>query len=101
MKKQSGKNKLEINEEFIFDQDKYINRAGILRLIKKNMYSEIKSRVSSNGDCSTCFVLQERLETRRTLPPIHFFSFLNDLEKFLIRGNNFGMKSLMTCSNAF
>ena len=55
------------------------------------MYSDIKSCVSLNGDCSTFFYCKNGLRQGENLSPILFSLFLNDLESFLLRGNNFGM----------
>ena len=54
----------------------YNTSRKILTKIKKtNMYADIKSCVSINGDCSIFFLLQERPETRVKLT-IHFIFFI-------------------------
>ena len=67
------------------------NISGKILTIIKNMYSDIKSCVSLNGDCSTFFYCKNGLRQGKNLSPILFSLFLNDLESFLLRGNNFGM----------
>ena len=67
------------------------NISGKILTIIKNMYSDIKSCVSLNGDCSTFFYCKNGLRQGENLSPILFSLFLNDLESFLLRGNNFGM----------
>ena len=54
------------------------------------MYSDIKSCVSFNGDCSTLFYCKKGLRQGENLSPVLYSLFLNDLESFLLRGNNFG-----------
>ena len=67
------------------------NISGKILTIIKNMYSDIKSCVSSNGDCSEFFYCKNGLRQGENLSPILFSLFLNDLDSFLLRGNNFGL----------
>ena len=53
------------------------------------MYSVIKSCVSLDGDCSAFFYCKKGLRQGGGI--YHTYFFLNDLESFLLRRNNFGL----------
>ena len=76
------------------------NISGKILTIIKNMYYDIKSCVSLNGDCSTFFFCKNGLRQGENLSPILFSLLLDDLESFLLRGNNFGMNIFDDSCNA-
>lgn len=67
------------------------NVSGKILIIMKNIYADIKSCVSFNGESSEFFSCKNGLRQGENLSPILFSMFLNDLEHFLLNENNFGL----------
>ena len=65
--------------------------------IIRNMYSNIKSRISTVEGCSAFFPCNRGVRQGENLSPLLFSIFLNDLEHYLLRNNIEGI----TCEANF